>query len=761
MASYKKALFGNQTITNASDENSAEQGQVGAANIFGGAPRQPRPTQMGFRRNFAEMQNAGQARPAPAQIAGPPEIKDNDDEEELLRLIRQQLAQSEAVAGADAAPAPTTAALTTAAPMTATPMATAAGSGGASLAEQVSASLSDPTAPPLVTDQPPPAAAPVGASLANQVSASLASSGSGFADPSPVTPDVTPDTSLDVASDLSLDAAPDDDLPPLALSYDTADVQAAVDQLVGTAGIPIEQYGDLSTKSPDAIRAVTMIMKEIRDGKYEAGLASPITIVRDTARRYFLRSLDSGNAVTSYATQAEWDSAWTRYVEGKKATDAQAAKDKVFNTNRGHAINRGFDVNGLGDVSLNGGIVGNINDPDYLAKLLAMPITGPRKYTEPSGSVSNTNTNVNDGLEAQIAAAIASVKGSSNTNTGTGTATTGTATTGSTATGTAQAGLYSALEKKVMDALNSPGRYDDATIAKLRTQQRSELDEDFAEKLRQQEEYIAQRGLSSSTIGLNKRSMLQGQQARAVAQMETDLMTRVADSMAQDKQNAVANALGLRGQMSSENQFERTMGMSERQFQAESDRFAQNFGLDKVKFAEASKQFRMTLDQNAQQFGVQQAFNEKTFNQQASQFAQNFGLDTAKFAASQREFQQSLLQNANQFNASQAQNASQFASGQTQNAYQFGQTYLQNQQQIGNQQAQWQADSDQRNRAMLINILGQLGPDLSDDEKRGIYKLFGIDYKPTSTRSGGGSGSGGGTYVNGVFVPNSDPGGRE
>lgn len=736
MASYKKALFGNQTITNASDENSAEQGQVGAANIFGGAPRQRRSAQMGFRRNFAEMQNAGQARPAPAQIAGPPEIKDNDDEEELLRLIRQQLAQSEATASADAAP--TTAALTTATPMTATPMATAVGSGGASLAEQVSASLSDPTEPPLVTDQPPPAAAPVGASLANQVSASLASSG----------PEGTFDTSLD--------AAPGDDPPPTAPTWNAADVQAAVDQLVGSAGLPIEQYGDLSTKSPDEIRAVTRIMGEIRDGKYEAGLASPITIVRDTARRYYLRSLDSGNAVTSYATQAEWDSAWTRYVEGKKATDAQAAKDKVFNTNSGHAINRGFDVNAVGDVSLNGITVGNINDPDYLAKLLAMPITGPRQYISPSGSASNTNTNVNDGLEAQVAAAIASVKGSSNTSTGTGSAT-----TGSTATGTAQAGLYSALEKKVMDALNSPGRYDDATIAKLRAQQRSELDEDFAEKLRQQQEYIAQRGLSSSTIGLNKRSMLQGQQARAVAQMETDLMTRVADSMAQDKQNAVANALGLRGQMSSENQFERTMGMSERQFQAESDRFAQNFGLDKVKFAEASKQFRMTLDQNAQQFGVQQAFNEKTFNQQASQFAQNFGLDTAKFAASQREFQQSLLQNANQFNASQAQSASQFDRGLAQNSYQFGQTYSQNQQQIGNQQAQWEAAAEQRNKEMLISILGQLGPDLSEDLKRSIYKIFGIDYKPTSTRSGGGSGSGGGTYVNGMFVPNSDPGGRE
>ena len=716
MASYKKSLFGNQTITTASDENSAKTGQIGAANIFGGAPRQRPPMPMGQQRNFAEMQNAGQARPAPGQIAGAPIPIDGNEEEELLRRLRERLAQGATAGSQDTTPMP----------MAATPMATAAGSGGVTLADQVSANLFGGTeSPPVIDQTPPPAAAPVGATLANQVSASLASSGSGFAGPLPVIPEETPDTSLDVA--------PDDDPPPAAPTWNIADVQAAVDQLVGSAGLPIEQYGDLSTKSPDEIRAVTKIMADIRGGKYEAGLASPIVIVRDTARRYYLRSLGGGD----YPTKELLDTAWGKYQADTATAKTQADKEKVFNTHRGHAINRGFDVNAVGDVSLNGGIVGNINDPVYLAKLMALPITGPRQ-SEPvaGGSAGNAGSGV----------AGSGVAGS-------GVAGSGAAGTGATATGTAQAGLYSALEKKVMDALNTPGRYDDATIAKLRAQQRSEMDAEFAEKLRQEEEYIAQRGLASSTIGVNKRSMLQGQQARAIAQMETDLMIKVADSMAQDKQNAVANALGLRGQMSSENQFERTMGMSERQFQAESDRFAQNFGLDKAKFAEASLQFRMTLDQNAKQFGVQQAFNEKTFNQQAAQFAQNFGLDTAKFAASQREFQQNLLQNANQFNASQAQNASQFDRGELRNAYQFGQNYLQNQQQIENQQAQWQADADQRHKAMMINILGQLGPDLSDEEKRAIYKLFGLTYAPKSNLKVTGSGGPVGPYIPGAGDP--------
>ena len=298
-----------------------------------------------------------------------------------------------------------------------------------------------------------------------------------------------------------------------------------------------------------------------------------------------------------------------------------------------------------------------------------------------------------------------------------------------------------------MDALNGPGRYNDATIAKLRAQQTSELEADFAAKLKQEQDFIAQRGLAASTIGVNKQSMLQGQQARARAQMETDLMTKVADAMAQDKQNAVANALGLRGQMSSESQFERTMGLNERQFAAQSDQFAQSFGLDKAKFTEASQQFRMTLAQNAQQFGVQQAFNEKTFNQQASQFAQSFGLDQQKFIEASRQFQQGLnqsasqfaasqAQNASQFTASQAQNASQFTAGQAQNASQFGQTAAQRQQEIDNQKKQWEVDSAQRNSAFILDVLNRLPANMTDAQKKAIYALFGIPWTSASSSSG-------------------------
>lgn len=64
---YRRVLFGGQTLTGASDGGYQREGQVGAANIFGGAPRQAvAPTQaMAQQPTFAQLQAQGVARPAP------------------------------------------------------------------------------------------------------------------------------------------------------------------------------------------------------------------------------------------------------------------------------------------------------------------------------------------------------------------------------------------------------------------------------------------------------------------------------------------------------------------------------------------------------------------------------------------------------------------------------------------------------------------------------------------------------------------------
>jgi len=106
--SYGSGLFGGQkTITNASDENSSEESQVGAANIFNGAQKPPAAPAPKQEQSFAQMQSAGYARPAPMPFTGPsaPRQVDDDDEEELARRVRAQLAQQQGLGVQQAASA--------------------------------------------------------------------------------------------------------------------------------------------------------------------------------------------------------------------------------------------------------------------------------------------------------------------------------------------------------------------------------------------------------------------------------------------------------------------------------------------------------------------------------------------------------------------------------------------------------------------------------------------------------------------------------
>lgn len=85
-AGYRKTLFGNQTITTASDGDAQREGQVGAANIFGGAPRIRFPSgSAAGQPSFAQLQGAGLARPAP-------QIAPKSNSEGLLGSVNAQLA---------------------------------------------------------------------------------------------------------------------------------------------------------------------------------------------------------------------------------------------------------------------------------------------------------------------------------------------------------------------------------------------------------------------------------------------------------------------------------------------------------------------------------------------------------------------------------------------------------------------------------------------------------------------------------------------
>lgn len=106
---YRRVLFGGQTLTGASDGGYQREGQVGAANIFGGAPRQAvAPTQaMAQQPTFAQLQAQGVARPAPtpAMLQTPVETTPTNVYDQIVQRFTGGPALSVAPQGGEFAPA--------------------------------------------------------------------------------------------------------------------------------------------------------------------------------------------------------------------------------------------------------------------------------------------------------------------------------------------------------------------------------------------------------------------------------------------------------------------------------------------------------------------------------------------------------------------------------------------------------------------------------------------------------------------------------
>lgn len=82
----------------------------------------------------------------------------------------------------------------------------------------------------------------------------------------------------------------------------------------------------------------------------------------------------------------------------------------------------------------------------------------------------------------------------------------------------------------------SPSAYNSALFNQLRSTQRANLEAEFGASRKALEEEMASRGLSASTIGSGRYGDLAGQQARAMASMDADLLQRAAETDRADRQ---------------------------------------------------------------------------------------------------------------------------------------------------------------------------------------------------------------------------------
>lgn len=91
----------------------------------------------------------------------------------------------------------------------------------------------------------------------------------------------------------------------------------------------------------------------------------------------------------------------------------------------------------------------------------------------------------------------------------------------------------------------APSRFDTAAFQQIRSAQKANLDTEFDDTRKKLDEEMARRGLAASSIVGGKMGDLAGQQARAVASLDADLLKTAAETQAQDRAQLMQAGQGL------------------------------------------------------------------------------------------------------------------------------------------------------------------------------------------------------------------------
>lgn len=243
--------------------------------------------------------------------------------------------------------------------------------------------------------------------------------------------------------------------------------------------------------------------------------------------------------------------------------------------------------------------------------------------------------------------------------------------------GQAQAARAPMLQS-IQAQLANPTRFDTQTFQQIRAAQQGNLNAEFGAQRSQLEEEMARRGLSASSIGAGRYGDLAGQQARASATLDADLLAQAAQTQAQDRLAALQAAGQFADLAGSQDlaQFEANrVGQAQRfqeqlaaaqfgQGQTEFDRgqalqaanLEQTGGLSGMDLA-LRQQLGLgglgldaaRLDQQGQQFGQDLELRTQQLMQQAQLEGRSLNLQEARQLAEQGLAQQRLDQQGQQF----------------------------------------------------------------------------------------------------------------
>lgn len=101
------------------------------------------------------------------------------------------------------------------------------------------------------------------------------------------------------------------------------------------------------------------------------------------------------------------------------------------------------------------------------------------------------------------------------------------------------------LQEQLQQFGQAPSRFDTQAFQQIRGAQAANLQQEYRGQLQALNEELARRGLSASSVGGGRMGDLAGQQARALASLDAELLQRAAETQAQDRAQLLSASQGL------------------------------------------------------------------------------------------------------------------------------------------------------------------------------------------------------------------------
>jgi hypothetical protein len=221
------------------------------------------------------------------------------------------------------------------------------------------------------------------------------------------------------------------------------------------------------------------------------------------------------------------------------------------------------------------------------------------------------------------------------------------------------------LQQQVSQLQQAPSVYAAPQIQQMRQAQQAELEAQFGAQRQMLQEELARRGIADSTIAAGRFGDVAGQQARALASMEADLLTRAAEAQ-QQREQAITSALiagagearagefgaaGLTGMLGgAQTLAAQQQAEQARQFNLQ-QQLAETLGLGGLTGQVGAtptleaQRLRQQAALEGRSLDIQEATAQANVNiraqelqQQAAQFGQSLTLDQARLQAQQEQF---------------------------------------------------------------------------------------------------------------------------